>query len=113
MHLQSELEKCVSEISGKGSTSHSKLLKGGISEPVIFRKHFTYTFKKVCTISEFILSNCPTGRAVDPGLYDAEYGITRIIFINKLKLLRDPLSLCRLDLLLSSSYQGIHHKYTS
>jgi len=32
-------------------------------EPVIFNKHFTYTFKKACTISEFILGHCQSYRA--------------------------------------------------
>ena len=39
-------------------------------EPVIFNKHFTDTFKKVCTISEFILGHCQSYRASHEWLID-------------------------------------------
>jgi hypothetical protein len=39
-------------------------------EPVTFNKHFTYTFKKVCTISEFILGHCQSYRASHEWLID-------------------------------------------
>ena len=39
-------------------------------EPVIFNKHFTYTFKKACTISEFILGHCQSYRASREWLID-------------------------------------------
>jgi len=39
-------------------------------EPVIFNKHFTYTFKKACTISEFILGHCQSYRASHEWLID-------------------------------------------
>jgi len=39
-------------------------------EPIIYQKHFTYTFKKACTISEFILGHCQSYRASHEWLTD-------------------------------------------